>query len=97
VRDYIRHQVERRWNIDLARLGARREIVVLHIALRADGTVSRADILDKARFATDAAWRDVALSARNAALLSSPIALPDGQSPGPIDITLRLDPRDTLR
>lgn len=97
IRDYIRNQIERRWNINLARLGRRRMVVELHVLLKPSGVVSRAEIVDKERFATDAAWRDVALSARNAVLLSSPITFPGGPRVGAIDVILRLDPRDMLR
>jgi hypothetical protein len=97
VKDYIRNQVERRWNINLQRIGNRREVVLLRVAVKADGTVTRAEIVDTTRFANDPVWRDFALSARNAALLSSPINLPSGQRVGPVDVILRLEPRDLLR
>ena len=52
--------------------------------------------MDRARLANDAVWRDIALSARNAVLLASPVALPAGQRFSETTLTLRLDPRDTL-
>jgi hypothetical protein len=96
VKDYIRNQVERRWNINLQRVGDHREVVLLRVAVKADGTVTLAEIVDTTRLANDPVWRDLALSARNAALLSSPINLPDGHI-GAVNVTLRLDPRDLLR
>lgn len=97
VRDYIRNQVERRWSINLSRLGGHSYVVLIHIELKRNGTITKAEIVDKTRFATDAAYHDIALSARNAVLLSSPIALPAGQLQMPADLTLKLNPKDTLR
>ena len=97
VRDYVRAQVERRWNLDLETLGARTFTVAIHIEMKRDGTITRADIVDRERFTTDAAYHSVALSARNAVLLSSPINLPPGSYKQALNFTLSLDPRDTLR
>jgi hypothetical protein len=97
IRDYIRNQVERRWNLNVARLHGRNYIIELHIELRQNGIIDTVEVVDRSRFTTDAAFRDVALSARNAVLLSSPIALPSGQLRRPMEIVLRLNPRDTLR
>jgi len=97
VRDYIRNQVERRWSLNFGRIGGHNYVVLIHIELKRNGTITKAEIVDRARFATDAAYHDVALSARNAVLLSSPIALPAGQLQMPMDITLKLNPKDTLR
>ena len=44
-----------------------------------------------------AAYRSIALSARNAVLLSSPILLPNGAYDDVIDMVLNLNPRDALR
>jgi hypothetical protein len=97
IRDYIRNQVERRWSLNFGRIGHRTYTVLIHIALKRNGEITKAEVVDRARFATDAAYRDVALSARNAVLLSSPIALPAGQRSMPMEITLNLNPKDTLR
>jgi hypothetical protein len=97
VRDYIRNQAERRWSLNLHRLGAHNYIVVIHIELRPNGVIDKAEIVDKERFASDAAFRDLAISARNAVLLSSPIALPAGQLEMPMNFTLKLNPKDMLR
>jgi hypothetical protein len=97
VRDYIRNQVERRWSLNFARLGGHSYDVLIHIELKRNGTIAKAEIVDRTRFATDAAYHDVALSARNAVLLSSPIALPAGQLQMPMDLTLNLNSKDALR
>ena len=96
VKDYIRAQVERRWNLDTAELGARNFVIPIHVVLAPDGSVTKADIVDQKRYTADAAYRSIALAARNAVLLSSPFALPSDHS-GIMDMTLDLNPRDTLR
>lgn len=96
LRDYIRAQVMRRWNLDLTAPGGRAITVALHVIMKANGRISMAEIVDKHRFATDAAYRQIAMSARNAILLSSPIQLPPGNYPAETEMTIRLDPRDAL-
>jgi hypothetical protein len=95
VRDFLQAQVERRWNLDLKH--ARDEVILIHVVVARDGTIDQADIVDRARYASDAAWRSLALSARNAVLLSSPLNLPSGYKAGPIDVTLALNPKDVMR
>ncbi|HEX4156970.1 MAG TPA: hypothetical protein VHY79_00720 [Rhizomicrobium sp.] len=95
VSDFLRAQVERRWSLDLKR--ARNAIILLHVKVARDGTVTEAKIVDRARYANDAAWREVALSARNAVLLSSPLNLPANYAGGPIDVTLAMNPKDVMR
>jgi hypothetical protein len=100
VKDYIRAQVERRWNLNTEELGARNFIIPIHVVLAADGTVTKAEIVDRQRYTADVAYRSIAISARNAVLLSSPFALPSGQTfggGGTVDMTLELNPRDTLQ
>jgi hypothetical protein len=97
IRDYIRAQVERRWSLNLAALGSRDFKILIHVEMRRNGTVTKAEIVDQSRFKTDVAFRDIALSARNAVLLSSPFVLPNGNFIGDMDVTLALNPRDTLR
>ena len=97
VKDLVRAQVERRWNLDLEGLGVRNFVVAIHVVLTRDGIVSKAEIVDQLRFNSDATYHSIALSARNAVLLSSPIALPAGAYDDVIDMILNLNPRDALR
>jgi hypothetical protein len=96
VKDYIRAQVERRWNLDTAELGTRNFTIPIHVVLAPDGSVTRAEIVDQKRYIADAAYHSLAIAARNAVILSSPFALPSGQN-GVMDMTLDLNPRDTLQ
>ncbi|MBK5199087.1 MAG: hypothetical protein JJE37_12545 [Methyloceanibacter sp.] len=96
MKDFIRAQVERRWNLDLATLGDSEFSVPIHVKLTKDGVVLKAEIVGSAR-SNDPAYREIAVSARNAVLLSSPIALPPGHYQDVMDMVLELNPRDTLR
>ncbi|HWA30548.1 MAG TPA: hypothetical protein VG867_05600, partial [Rhizomicrobium sp.] len=97
VRDYIRAQILRRWVFDFSTLGTRNISIPLHVSLTGRGAVIDVEVLDHQRFIKDKAYREVALSARNAVLLSAPFKLPDGAPKEGIDFTLDLNPRDTLR
>ena len=97
LKDFIRAQVERRWTFDVSKLKGHDLRVILHIVLQKNGVVNKAEILDRERYATDAIFRDIAISARNAVLLSSPLTMPPGDYPDVMDVTLRLNPRDTQR
>jgi hypothetical protein len=97
IRDYVRAIVERHWSLNLSHLSERAFVIPLRIVMKRDGTIVSADIADAARAKADAVYRDIAISARNAALLSSPIALPPGDYAPRMTFTLDLDPRDTLR
>ncbi|MBS0275175.1 MAG: hypothetical protein JSR55_12460 [Proteobacteria bacterium] len=97
VRDYIRAQILRRWVFDFSTLGNRNISIPLRVSLTGHGAVIVAEITDRHRYVTDKVFRDVALSARNAVLLSAPFKLPAGAPKDGIDFTLDLNPRDTLR
>ncbi|HSM96238.1 MAG TPA: hypothetical protein VLT91_09360 [Rhizomicrobium sp.] len=97
VRDYIRAQILRRWVFDFSTLGNRNITIPLRVSLSGRGAVIIAEITDRHRYVTDKVFRDVALSARNAVLLSAPFKLPAGAPKDGIDFTLDLNPRDTLR
>ena len=97
VRDYVRAQVERRWSLNLARTAGHDFAVANRVVMKRDGTIVSAVIMEEARSKADALYRDAALSARNAVILSSPIALPPGDYPRVMHFTLTLDPKDTQR
>jgi hypothetical protein len=97
VSDFIRAQVERRWGLDLARLGNRTFSVLVRVEMTGEGVVTKAEIVRDARLAADKAYQDIARSARNAVLLSSPFALPAGHYGDVMDFTLSLNTADALR
>ena len=97
VRDFIRAQVERRWGLDLRTLGDRNYSVLIRIEMTTTGAVTKAEIAETARFNTDNTYRAIALSARNAVLLSSPFVLPGGPYSDRMVFTLSLNTKDALR
>ncbi|HEY4940220.1 MAG TPA: hypothetical protein VII56_02235 [Rhizomicrobium sp.] len=97
VHDLIRAQVMRKWNFNVTALGRSSFLIALRIVVLKNGTVAKVDILDRERYTRDALYRDIALSARNAVLLSSPLTLPAGAIDYSMQVTLNLNPRDTLR
>jgi outer membrane biosynthesis protein TonB len=96
VKDLIRAQVERRWSLDTETLNGRNVTVSIRVVLDRDGAVTSVHIVEDPRYATDALYHDIAVRARNAVLLSSPFALPQGHDEV-TDVTLVLHPRDTFR
>jgi hypothetical protein len=97
IRDYVLAQVLRRWTLNLARAADRSIAVKIAVVMKRDGTIASATIVDEARAKTDAVYRDIAIGARNAVLLSSPVALPAGDYPKEMHFTLLLDTRAVLR
>jgi outer membrane biosynthesis protein TonB len=96
VKDFIRAQVERRWNPDRKAIKAG-WTVAIHIVLDPDGAVTRADIVNEERHRSDKAYMDFARSARNAVRLSSPLSLPPGAYEIAKDIVIDFDPRQVLQ
>ncbi len=97
VKDFIRAQVERRWNLNRTQIGANDWVVAIHIILQPDGTVRLAQIVGNPRFLSIGAYHDFALSARDAVLLSSPLALPPGTYAIAKDIVVSFDSRQVLQ
>jgi len=97
IRDFVRATVERKWNLDFGKLGRRQYTIPLHIVMRRDGNIVNVEIVDRARYLSDAVYRSISLSARNAVLLSSPISLPPGEYRDVMEMTLVFNPRDMRR
>ena len=97
LKDFIRAQILRRWLPDLSIPGARNMPVLVRIRLLKSGDIDTVYIVDQQRFITDKAFRDMALSARDAALLASPIQWPGGLTQKSQTLTITLDPKAVLR
>jgi hypothetical protein len=97
LKDFIRAQILRRWLPDLSIPGARNLPVALRLRLLKTGVIDEVVILDQARLHTDAPFRDMALSARDAALLASPIQIPGMRLDKNQTLTIVLDPKSVLR
>lgn len=97
AKDFIRVQIERRWYLDRAAIGAGAFTIALHLEMTADGHVTLAEIVDSAGYGDNAAFLAAARSLRGAALLSSPLTLPPGSYGQVRDIVLTFSPKDVLR
>jgi len=94
AKDFIRAQIERHWYFDRTALGAGDFVISMHLELMSDGSVSRADILGETGGSARAADRSVAISLRDAALMSSPLNLPTGRYEDVKDMVLNFSSRD---
>lgn len=95
VKDYIRAQVEHHWSLDLDSIENRKISVAIHVVLTPDGVVRKAEIVNNPH--ADPEYRWLAISARNAALLASPVTLPAGIPASTLDLVLNLSPTDALK
>jgi len=97
LKDFIRAQILRRWLPDLSIPGARDMPVTIRIRLMKTGVIDEVVLLDQVRMHTDKAFRDMALSARDAALLASPIQIPNMRLEHNQTLTIVLEPKAVLR
>ncbi len=76
--DAIRRQIEACWNIPAGARDAENLIVDISVVMNPDGTVQRAEIIDRSRLTGDPFYRAVAASALRAVLhpRCSPLTLP---------------------
>ena len=97
LKDFIRAQILRRWLPDLSITGARNMPVLVQIRLLKSGVIDDVIIMDQQRFQADKPFRNMALSARDAALLASPIQIPGTRFEKTQTLTISLDPKAVLR
>jgi hypothetical protein len=97
LKDFIRAQILRRWLPDLSIPGARDMPVLVRVRLLKNGVIDDVTIVDQQRFHVDKAFRNMALSARDATLLASPIQIPGTRYDKTQTLTISLDPKAVLR
>ena len=97
LKDFLRDQIEHHWGLDLAALHGKDFSVLIRVAITKAGVVTGAEVVNNRKSGVDAAFDEAALSARNAALLSSPLTLPPGHYPELMNVILTLNTRDALR
>jgi outer membrane biosynthesis protein TonB len=97
VKDFIRAQVIRHWNLHQDAARHSDWSVAIHIVMSPDGKVLRAEIEEDPRYSSDDAYRDFARSARNAVLMSSPLALPAEAYDIAKDIVVDFSPKQVLQ
>jgi len=96
LKDFILDQVERHWNLNLANLKDADYSVPIRVKIAKSGEVLKAELIDSSR-AGDPRYDEVAISARDAVLALSPLALPAGQYDDAMEMVLYMNPLDTLR
>ena len=94
--DAIRQRIYKCWIIPSGIRGARDMVVDIHIHTARDGTVTRADIDDKARMSRDPAFRSAAESARRAVLdpRCNPLPIPPHKYEQFKDFIIGFNPKD---
>jgi outer membrane biosynthesis protein TonB len=97
IKDFLRDQIEHHWSPDLSMLHGRSISVSIRIALTSAGVVTRAEIVNSPALGVDSTYDDIAISARNAVLLASPLTLPPGHYARSMDLIVNLNTRDALR
>ncbi len=97
IKDFLRDQIEHHWGLDLAALRGSDFSVLIRVAITRAGIVTGAEVVNSRKSGIDPAFDEAALSARNAALLSSPLTLPPGHYPELMNVILSLNTRDALR
>lgn len=97
LKDFLRAQIERRWEFDVARLGHIDDVVSIRIVLGRDGTVLSASVVADPRHRDDTDLAELARSARNAVIVSSPLRLPPRMPDTFRDVVLNFRPRDVTR
>ena len=96
LKDFVLDQVERHWNLNLANLKDADYSIPVRVKITKTGEVLKAELIGDSR-SGDPHYDEVAISARNAVLASSPLALPAGQYDDVMDMVIYMNPRDTLR
>ena len=97
LKDFIRAQILRRWLPALSDAASRAAIVRLRLNVSSQGVISDIVIADQVRFKEDEVFHNMAISARNATMLASPIQMPRGNWPKVIPLEIDLDPKAALR
>lgn len=77
LKDFVRSQVEKKWNVEPASGLDRNWSVQLHLVMAADGTVESVQVVTPLDLEGNSPASVAARSARNAAYLASPLHLPD--------------------
>ena len=94
--DLVREQIARCWNINAGARDAKDLVVEIRAAVQPDGTVTRADIVDTARAASDPLFRAAAESARRAFFnpACTPLKLPPDKYATWKDLVVDFSPKD---
>lgn len=94
--DAVRAKIRPCWSVPAGAKGAKDLVVDVDMELSADGTVIKAEIVDKRRMANDPYYNIAAESARRAVLdpKCNPLPLPKGKHDQWKDLTMSFNPKD---
>ena len=94
--DAVRAKIRPCWSVPAGAKGAKDLIVDIDMELSADGTVIKADIVDKRRMASDPYYNIAAESAQRAVLdpKCNPLPLPKGKHDQWKNLTMSFNPKD---
>jgi hypothetical protein len=94
--DLVREQIARCWNINAGARDAKDLVVEIRASVQQDGTVTRADIVDQTRAASDPLFRAAAESARRAFFNPNctPLKLPPEKYATWKDLVVDFSPKD---
>ncbi len=94
--DAVRAKIRPCWSVQAGAKGAKDLIVDIDMELSADGTVIKADIVDKRRMANDPYYNIAAESAQRAVLdpKCNPLPLPKGKHDQWKNLTMSFNPKD---
>jgi len=97
LKDFLRDQIEHHWSVDLSELHHRAIWISLRLKITRAGVVASAAVIREGGIGVESDDDEVALSARNAALMSSPLTLPSGHYPAVMDLIIELNTQDALK
>lgn len=99
-KDAIRQQVMKNWTVPAGAKDVQNTVVTLHLNVQPDGTISKADIVNQARYNSDPFFRAMADSAMRAIWKSSPLQnLPADKydvKDGWRELEINFDPREMV-
>jgi TolA protein len=92
----LRSHIAKCWNVHAGAKGAKDHVVDIEIHISEDGTVKKADIVDKERMKADPFYRVAAETAQRSLLdpECNPLPIPDSDYQKWKEITFRFDPKD---
>ncbi|MET4805323.1 cell envelope integrity protein TolA [Limibacillus sp. MBR-115] len=94
--DAIRRKIEGCWNVPAGARNAENLIVEIRLFMNPDGTVSQAEVVDRARMGGDPFYRAAAESALRAVFRCQPLPVPLKKYDTWRQITMRFDPSKML-
>jgi hypothetical protein len=94
--DAVRKQIEGCWNMPTGMPDTQNLIVEIVVEVNQDGSVRKAEVVDRSRMSSDSFYRRAAESAQRAILRCNPLPLPQGKYEEWKKITFSFTPQGML-